>query len=554
MAYLFFPGRHLVTTSFQEKYLWDNLRLPISKLDLLNVSKVSGDESITHVVFGVTSANQDHSRYNPLPFYLRAIGLDRFAKQYKESLGVDYSIVYIPHIPPTDRFAELVLKYAKESEIGLSELTAENTIVLSSTPAVISQFQNLGFGVLPAEYAGEGKDLLSETPTDIVKKAAELGGDWSGNEEFLGDLSSTHKAFWEDYPYIPQTIARLWNDPILTEEGSLTESRDYGTYTYGMGHTDLMDIKYNDIKEVLLEGRIVDEGCADCTLIQRITQDFPDSDIIGIDLASEFIARCLERQRAGDFKQTFVRIHQRNLMSPVFENDSIDTTICNSTTHEIWSYGSGEKDLKNYLDLKYKQTRRGGRLVIRDVVGPEGKDKIIYMKLVKGDGSNEDPLKHCANDKELGDYVATLSTHARFLRFAEEYLQDMRREGRRGENTTIQYETDMVDGEEYIVIRLKDAVEFITKKDYTDNWRSELNEEFAFWSFSDWKNALVEAGFSVVENPNHPERSSRGYVNPWIVENRFEGTVELFAKNKTGELKKLPYPPTNMVLVAEKNF
>ena len=84
------------------------------------------------------------------------------------------------------------------------------------------------------------------------------------------------------------------------------------------------------------------------------------------------------------------------------------------------------------------------------------------------------------------------------------------------------------------------------------NWASEMHEEFAFWSFSDWKTALQTAGFHILENPNTPQSGSRVYTNPWIVSHRWQGKVALFVLNENGRLDPLPYPPTNVILVAEK--
>lgn len=91
------------------------------------------------------------------------------------------------------------------------------------------------------------------------------------------------------------------------------------------------------------------------------------------------------------------------------------------------------------------------------------------------------------------------------------------------------------------------AAEFLSKKDYTDNWQSEMNEEFCFWSFSRWKSVLAETGFRIRENPNRPESGSRVYTNAWIVEHRHSGSVQLVSQND----EALPWPPSNMVLVAE---
>ena len=62
------------------------------------------------IIFPITSCNQENSRYNPLPFHVRAIGVDRFAHQFRDSLGVDYRILGIPQYAHSDRFVENLLK------------------------------------------------------------------------------------------------------------------------------------------------------------------------------------------------------------------------------------------------------------------------------------------------------------------------------------------------------------------------------------------------------------------------------------------------------------
>ena len=276
-----------------------------------------------------------------------------------------------------------------------------------------------------------------------------------------------------------------------------------------MSKPAVIDYKYDDIKNAVVSGRIVDEGCADGALMVKLAKDFPDSDIIGVDLVGEFIARCKERQRAGEFGGTFVHFYQRNLLNPIFEDESVDTVICNSTTHEIWSYGDGQKSLADYLKNKYKQLTFGGRLIIRDVVGPENENDTVYLWANKSDGVNENIFAQFEHQDELRVHLNTLSTNARFERFAKDFLSDMRKQGRRGHDSVINYKEETVDGQEYFVLNAKDASEFLSKKDYTDNWQSELNEEFAFMGFSKWKEFVSSFDFS------------RPYTNPWIVKNAF---------------------------------
>jgi len=546
--YLLFHGRHIVHTREQEKLLWEVLNTPVGKLDLFGQTNINPEAKITHVVFAITSANKSNSRFNPLPLHLRAIGVDRFFTPYRENLCIGNTIVPIPHFNPTDKYVEILTKEIKNAEN--IALAPTNTIVLASTPGLINLYQRKGFAVLTGEYdMVEGK-YKCRTPGDVVKRLSE-SANWAEDSELRGMLAGPTNRFWQNVSSVPKLIQDIWTEPLLTDSGSLTETRDYSTYAIGMSHKNLLEVKYNDIRKAITTGKIVDEGCADGALMTCIARDFPDADLIGIEITSEFLALCHERQRRGEFGGAFTFFHQRNLMKPIFEQESIDSTICNSTTHEIWSYGDGHESLKNYIKLKYDQTRVGGKLIIRDVVGPENKDKEVYLKLSSEDGSNDIKSTLPESQQELAKYLKGLSTKARFHHFADYYLRGMRQQGKRGPESILRYRLERFEGEIYTVLSLKDATEFITKKDYVDNFHSELNEEFAFFSFTDWKELIKSVGFSIIENPNDPEASSHVYTNEWVVKNRYEGKVGIF-EMVDNKLVPVEYPPTNVVLIAEK--
>lgn len=509
---LLFPGRHLCNTAFQQAYLWNALT------GMAKLNDGSKCPKITSITFAITSSNQENSRYNPIPFYERAIQVDRFAQQYREKLPCN--VIGVPHFGQTPKFAEHTIKESKY-QLG-TDLSPDNTIVLCSTPQVIKMYETLGYKILPAELGQE-----AVLPVQIIKHLAEAKqvDGWLKENTAPATIET-----WQDYPDIVERIIRIYDEPLLTEEGSLTE-RDYGSYAYGMGNTEIIQLKYKDLRPHIKPGKIVDEGCADGALLTPIAKDFPDSDLIGIDISAEFIARCKERQRSGEFGGTYVHFHQRNLLTPIFQDNTINTTLCNSTLHELWSYAQQEKSVKTYLALKFKQLAPGGRLVARDVVGPEDKDKEIWLWCNNEDGKQEGELSE-------------LSTAARFKHFAQDFLHEMRDTGRRAPETKIKYREEEAHGRKYFVMKLKDAVEFITKKDYTDNWFGEMNEEFSFWDLTQWKQALSEAGFRILPQ-------THTYVNPWMVENRYKGKVELYAQ-EDGKLKKTEYPVTNMILVAQK--
>jgi hypothetical protein len=200
------------------------------------------------------------------------------------------------------------------------------------------------------------------------------------------------------------------------------------------------------------------------------------------------------------------------------------------------------------LRYKYRQLTPGGRLVIRDVVGPERKDTIVYMKLNSLDGDS-----YQADDERiLSTPPDKLSTESRFFRFVHDYLRELCETKRRADNYKVLFSIEEVLGIRYIKLPLKDATEFLLTKDYTDNWDSEMNEEFTFWDIHEWKHELNKVGFVVLNDDAAQPKYSQAYANEWIVKNRYQPTATLWIMNESGKLVESPYPVTNMVLVGEK--
>jgi hypothetical protein len=191
-----------------------------------------------------------------------------------------------------------------------------------------------------------------------------------------------------------------------------------------------------------------------------------------------------------------------------------------------------------YAALLYDQLAYQGRWINVDVVGPEDPDRIVYCWLNSADGRAEDLHREFAADQRaaLREYLDGMSTLGRFLRFAADF--------RREEGYQLAYRLETIGDRRCAVLRLQDATEFLSKKDYTYNWQSEMHETFCFWSFADWRRAAEEAELRVLP-------ASRAYTNPWLVDNRYRGKAELFAL-EDGALRPLDYPPTTMLLVTEK--
>lgn len=489
---ILFPGRHHVLTKFQHEYLSNILQRGI------------GGRKVSRIVFAITSSNHENTRRNPVPLYLRSIAIDTFAA----TLPGEVKIYPIPDVRQTSRFALYMLSqmYYQSGE----RLTPKNTILACSTPDVIRMFRKLGFKHVPVELTGDKKHpYITLRPYDIIQRLV---------QEKIGGSSwrtHVHPATLEvfDKYGLDNHVRELFHDALLNENADITDTRNYSTYAQGMDN--VVGIKYADIRPFVQEGKIVDMGCGTGALIQKLAQEFQESDIIGIEGTRKLYEYC----RLQEYSNPFVFFYRRNITDQHFKPNSINTYIYSSVLHEIYSY-IGKRQLDQTIKDAYQQLKLGGRLIIRDVVGPEHPTKRVWIKLNHADG------------RQTGS-VAALSTEARFYRFVEDFRP-----------YSIQYKKRRLNGQTYIELSYRDAYEFIAKMTYTDNWKSELHETFGFYSFSQWKALLAKYGFRIIEG-------SRTWQSPYIIKNMYQPRAELFT-HSNGTLQPLDYPPTNMILVGEK--
>ncbi len=528
--YLLIPGRHHLLTQFQYNYIFNLLSNPLKDFKDVNGKPLGIDEKITAVVFAVTSANHSNTRRNPLPFYVRAIALEEFGK----SLSVPCFIYGIDDVGDVKNFSSYTIKRIKHDSEGMFDMRPENTLVLCSTP-VLEMYEKEEYRIVPAEL--EDRKIWKHNttlPWDVVEKIAETP-DWQNDSWIQGQ---THKAsldVWSKYR-LGSKVQMLFRDKMISDDGDITTTRDYNTYVRQMDEIALL--KYQETASHIQPGRVGDIGCAVGSWIKLACEDerLRESDFYGIEVARHLYDICQQRKHNGEFKNPFVFFSQRNAVTGlVFEKNSMNTIHTSSLTHEIESYGSRE-DLLSFIKNRFEELAPGGVWVNRDVVGPKGKDEIVLMKLNATDGRNDDYDKSFDSREKLAQYLKGLSTYGRFLRFALDF--------RKKEGYKLKYEIENKEGSDYIRISLKDACEFMSRKDYVDNWESEMHETFCFWDFEEWKHNLELAGFSV-------SGRSKVYTNEWIVKNRFEGRVELYKDSKP--MERIDYPVTNMLMLAIKN-
>ncbi len=535
MAYLLFPWRHHLLTNFQQQELSLITEWNVSGLKDVHWNPLKLSEPIDTIIWVITSANHSNTRRNPLPGYRREAMIEDFARH----IEADSFVYHIDDIWFSPKFPHYVLNKIEVDSVGKHTLTPENTVLGCSTPEVIDMYEKLWFQALPFELEDKQKrSFKAELPWNMVENIVEnwkAWDDWRRDPKYLQKVSRASRKMYDKYWFWDLAI-ELHNDPLLWDDGDITETRDYNTYVRAFD--DWAKRKYEIIKNITKPWRIVDIWCCTWSLIRELTLDerFRESDFYGIEVARKLYNECLHRKAQWHFANENVFFYQRNVATGnIFPSNNVDTFTTFSLVHEVMSY-QWEETLNKFISMIYDQLKYSGRWINVDVVGPRNKDEIVYMELNSSDWSNEDPLKAIEKQEDLRHHLEWLSTYSRFLRFASDFRHE--------EGDMISYELEDFWGKKLIKLKMQAACEFLSKKDYTDNWYSEMHETFCFWSFDDWKTALEDKWFKVLWD-------SHDFANPWIVENRFVWKAEFYRKN-WDQLENVDYPVTNMVMVVEK--
>lgn len=527
--YLLIPGRHHLLTQFQFQYLTWILTTPLQQLRDIAGNPVNQPGKIEAIIFAVTSANHSNTRRNPLPFYMRALSIDEFG----ENLSAPVYIYGIDEVGNVTNFSDYTIKRIRHESEGQFDLNPENTLVVCSTP-VLQMYEQKGFTILPAELKDRNNWQYEHVlPWMVVEKISESQV-WDQDEFIKSNIHVASQHIWKKYN-LASKVQVLFKDHMISEDGDITTTRDYNTYVRQMD--EIATLKFQETAPYIKAGRIGDIGCAVGSWIKLACMDerLRESDFYGIEVARTLFDVCQQRKHNGEFQNPFVFFSQRNAVTGlVFDKGSMNTIHTSSLTHEIESYGS-RADLLSFIQNRHDELTSGGIWINRDVVGPEDKDRIILMKLNETDGRNTDFDKPFKNRDELATYLNGLSTAARFFRFAQDF--------RKKEKYVVQYEPVTIQNQNYIRLRLRDACEFMSRKDYLDNWESEMHETFCFWDFTEWRQYLTAVGFQIAE-------PSQAYTNAWIVKNRLISKVTLFSND--GLLQQLEYPVTNMLMLAVK--
>ncbi len=526
--YMLFPGRHHLLTRAQATFLHELLasRTQDGSGHPVRVSPQAA------LVWAVTSANHQNTRRNPVPYSRREAAIERFS--LLESLAS--LVIPVVDARPTDRFAHVTLTAVEIATAGRALLTPQNTVLACSTPEVAALYTDLGFRVVCVEADASVFGQPPARPWDVLEQLVRGHAGWR-------ELAHPASVDVLERYALDEHIRMVCTDPIVGDEGALTQTREYGSYQRSF--EDGSPRKWEQVGPHVRPGRIVDIGCASGGLLVQAGQDprLHESDLIGVEAARHLFAEAQHRKEQKGFPNPNTWVYQRNILAQgpgIFPDRSIDSTLTVALTHEISSYGEGVADLERLSRRIFEHTAPEGVWVNSDVCGPAEPQRVVRLTLCRTDGQNPPQVRvdlAALDAGECASYVGALSTRARLDQFAHDFAQH----ACPGYGFAPGTDEDPEAAASTVVCTLAAAMEFLTRKDYTDNWVSECHERFTDMNLPSWTGLLARIGFEL-------DPATHAWTNGWIVQHRFEPVASLADEHG----RALAWPATHVLVVARR--
>ena len=383
-------------------------------------------------------------------------------------------------------------------------------------------YEKLGFRIAAVE-ADLALEAAPERPWDVLLRLA------AGDETWRELAHPATIDVVERYRLV-DAVRTVVNDPVVGDEGGLTATRDYRTYVEAFAGA--AERKWTAVRKYVRPGRIVDIGCGAGSVLELADREpaLAESDLIGVEVARHLFAECVHKKAQGAFRNENVYFYRRNVLGgAIFPARSIDTTLTFALTHEIWSYGERRESLVRFARAIYDHTAPGGVWINSDVCGPDDPSRSVVLQLDRTDGQNPAVAGRDLAElpgAEVAEYVGGLSTRARLDQFAVDFA------------FPFTYEPV---GDDRVRLPFGAAMDYLTRKDYADNWLSETQEQFCGLDFADWTTLLTEVGFEL-------DPVSAAFRNDWLVENRMSPVAALADPGGVA----LDWPVTHLLFVARR--
>ena len=294
---------------------------------------------------------------------------------------------------------------------------------------------------------------------------------------------------------------------------------------------------------------VVDMGCGDGRVTYAMALLNPLRKFIGVDKDRNLIDHAKKTYQLPNLNFRF-----SDARIPDFEDESVDGIINSNLLHEVYSAHDRDPDmLSDLMEAQIKKLKPGGIMLVRDYMKPP-EDEYVMLELpdVQSIGNNVEELSYA---DLLIEYSQTarpmvngyegffleeldpsiLKTLNPNLTKKDAYEMTEEDKARLGEDFTF-------DEDNSRVFRLmhKWAVEFIHRKDERDKWVENLDREFTFFTYQDFRREFAKLGMRMV--------FSAPYRNPWVVDHFYKGKFRLYNE----DAQVLPPPATNYFVVAQK--
>ncbi|TWM58131.1 Trans-aconitate 2-methyltransferase [Bacillus paralicheniformis] len=147
--------------------------------------------------------------------------------------------------------------------------------------------------------------------------------------------------------------------------------------------------------------RMLDIGAGGGVMLDLLTDQHPEAEVIGIDLSVNVIEE-LQKRKVREHKPWHVKQADALDLPEYFEQESVDTIVFSSILHELFSYIPYEGKQFNHLVIaqalksSFDILKRGGRIIIRDGIMTENKEETRRIRFKDPDGM--DFLKRYVHD------------------------------------------------------------------------------------------------------------------------------------------------------------
>ena len=161
---------------------------------------------------------------------------------------------------------------------------------------------------------------------------------------------------------------------------------------------------------------------------------------------------------------------------------------------------------------------------------PDDPTRVVRVRFRDADVSTAAVELESRIGAEIAAYLDGLPVGSR----AAQFRQDFRRHAGADFDFT-------VIGEQTIELTAGDAMELLSKVNYTGNWLSETHEQFFGLTWSGWVELVTSLEFTV-------DVRSGAWRNDWLVEHRFAAVADLLDPDG----QPLAWPVTHLLLVARQ--